>query len=1039
MPQDPNARQTVQLPFTGGIDQRTEPEYLDPSARVLDVINGGWLKDGGVRKRFGVGSLANAQFPGDPAMQPPLRLVTRGAELARIDGDSLFSFSPAAGMWSQRSLMPASAATRQHLATATGWLISFTESEGNGFRAVTYRNQPGGTGDVFTSVYDLATGEAVFLNFKVSTGQQYRSPVCHIVGTNLYVFYMWANGANDNIVARVLNLTTMTWGVQTNVVTDALLNANFYDVTPYVGGTGLLLFYVQDGGSGVQNARAARLEALPALTVSASFNVQTIATDGTISYAAMCCRHDAATTNRAWFFWEQFGGGAYTFDEAAYDATAWTAIGAPPYPVTYTGYLAALRVPALGIEILSATQALFTFCIPQTGTNPSVAHAVYTSTGGAIAARSYPLGEFISRPFLATINGTTRCYVIFAMFEQIVPGGPYYTTYYLMDTRAYDAGGFPRVVATLAPRQGNSAYVQNAQFTDGRPVYGSNIGLPNAGSFSFPVIVNPSEEFANQSVSTIAALFVDILTFDFTGATTWQVAEGDNETFLSGGVPSFYDGNGVQECSFFSWPTPVGNPVVSTTGGSLGTGQYGYAFIWAQVDDAGRIHRSAAYTANITTTAATSSMTWTFNNLPYTARYPSRQAPVLEMYRTAVNGTIYYYVATLATNGLGGGAIGILDTASDASINTNALLYTTGGVLDSICPPSARAMWRHQARIWMIDDTGYVLWYTTAFNGADAPYFNEGLTYIVYDGPLTAGIALDDKNFIFSATHIWMFTGDGPPLTGQGSDLSSLISIPSDVGAADWRSVVVFPGGILFQAPSSGVYQLGRDLAVTFIGKAVQDLTAGKSVVGAQLVASQNQVRFLLSDGSSLSYDYVFGRWSRNSYAYPLTCSASTGAGAWVAGASDGFVYQDKTAASTKPWYDTKSGVHTWITSSVTTGDVKTLGLQGWLELGPVQGLAPWLDPCDVTMTLTFDHGRATQAHTYAHAALVAANSLEAQWQLWPQAANAIAESVRITVSDAPASDATSATGQGVRWLGVAVDVAPIGPRNLNLSASVKA
>jgi hypothetical protein len=140
-----------------------------------------------------------------------------------------------------------------------------------------------------------------------------------------------------------------------------------------------------------------------------------------------------------------------------------------------------------------------------------------------------------------------------------------------------------------------------------------------------------------------------------------------------------------------------------------------------------------------------------------------------------------------------------------------------------------------------------------------------------------------------------------------------------------------------------------------------------------------------------------------------------------------------------KPWYDTKSGVSTWVTVTISTGHVKQGGVQGWLQLGAVQGLASWIDAADITMRLTFDYGRASQSNHYNRSVLFAANTLDAQWLMQVQNGNSIAEAMQVTLNDSPANDGTSSSGQSVRWLGVAVDLTPIGMRNLNLPASVKA
>lgn len=1034
--------ETLQVPFTGGIDQRTEPEFLDPNSRMLDVVNGVWAKEGGVRKRFGITSQAIGQLSGDPAMNAPLRLITKGNELLRIDGESANSYVPAAGLWAKRSLVPPVYATRQHLYTATSALWDFSVTEGNGFRAFIYRDIQGVAGDVYVSVYDLSTGAALFQNFRLTTGNgTSENPIGYIIGTHLFV--TWVNNPPTVLSGRVLDLNSMTWGGTTSIVTD--INQSAYDATPYVGATGLLIMYAFTDGGGFPQVKYIRLESLPALTVTASAVLTTNSTDGGVIYPAMCCRHDAASSNRAWFFWEkETTGPVYTFAATALNAGTWAVVGTPQLAVTYTGYIANQLIAGLGIEILGSNLVIYTFMpVEPSPAGLFASHTVHSTTA-RIGGAAYPSGQFAGRPFLATINGTTRCYVPFAMFEQIVPNGPYATTFFLMDTHATDGGGLPRVVATIAPRQGNEAYIAESIPGDNRPAYLTNTGNPSASTYALPILLNGPYEYANEAPFTIgnppAATFVDLAIFDFTGALAWQHAEGSAETVLACGAPSFYDGLGVQELGFFAWPTTSAAPTVVTPGGNIAAGQYGYAIIFSEIDAAGLVHRSAAWTQTVTIPSNSSFVTWSINNIPYTNRYVVGRLPLIEIYRTANNGATYTFVGAVSCNSANNTTpINFTDTLADATIASNALLYTSGGVLDSICPPSFRVCIRHGARFWGIDDSGYVLWYSTQFNGADFPYFNEGLTLVMYDGPLTALAELDDKLIVFSATRLWLLTGDGPAVTGQGSDLSSAINIPSDVGATDWRSVVSFPGGILFQAPSGGIYMLGRDLAVRFAGKVVQDATTGKKVVAAHLIASEECIRFLLSDSSTLVYDYVFDRWSRGTYPYPLTVATIAAGTTWTAGTSDNNVYQENTAASVKPYYDTSGVLTTWVTVTLTAGPLKGLGLQSWLQWGAIQGFAPWLDPCDITMTLNYDGGRASQSHTYPHATLFAANSLQAAWLMMPQAANAAGQSLQVVLSDAPASDSTSVSGQGVRWLGFAADLTALGMRNLNLPASVRA
>ena len=64
----------------------------------------------------------------------------------------------------------------------------------------------------------------------------------------------------------------------------------------------------------------------------------------------------------------------------------------------------------------------------------------------------------------------------------------------------------------------------------------------------------------------------------------------------------------------------------------------------------------------------------------------------------------------------------------------------------------------------------------------------------------------------------------------------------------------------MFQS-SKGIYLLKRDLSVQYVGADVEAYN-GTTITSALLMRSVNQVRFTLSSGVALVYDYFFGQWS---------------------------------------------------------------------------------------------------------------------------------------------------------------------------------
>ena len=1061
--------QTIQFPFSGGIDEKTAAEYVDPQAKLIDAENAVFTHDGALEKRLGVQGLSTAT-PLGGSMGTPLKLATRGAEILAIDGAAAWSYSPGLSGWVNRGGVPYCEATRKHLYTnaAQTGQSSFSIAEGNGIRLIAWRTTAGSAsaylpGDVYVEIQD-ATTDAVLVNATAMTGGAiYYNPIVLIIGTHGYLFYSDNTG---KIYGQLLTLSTLAWGGVTTIVSDANPTSSgipgfIFDAVPYApANTGILLAYPQAnaGHFSAANARYLRLEALPALTISASATL-TAYSAAWNTVTLISCRVDTSL-NVAWVAWEyqqSIGGNNFQVQAQAFNATSWASLGSVftmGFPLPFNGSKTAGQ---LSVEPYDATSALFV--IAQGG-------ARYDYTGGSHAQCTYSpptyttspatgppgLGRVASRPFRATVAGQTKWLVLFALFQEFQYNQEAQAvSYLLIDAIETGSGqgtggnlvGVP--VAVLAPRQGNYAYAYNAGTVDLRPPSVTNPCVTNATAYKALIGVNASEEFYSppQVLNPPAGTcFIDLATFDFTGATSYQCAEGAGESFISGGVPSFYDGAAVQEIGFLQWPSSI-VPTPSGAGGSLGTGTYEWVFVLASLDNAGLITRSTGWTFSTTFGGGTTnSCAFSVPFPAYTFHQNNGRNPVIEVYRTAANGTTLYYEGSInATVSMGPGSLSYTSTAADTSITSSALVYTTGGVLDAVNPPSLRCKISHVERLWGIDDTGYVIWYSTPFNQSDAPYFNEVLTLQFTDQPLTALASMDGNLIVFTANLIYYVAGTGPNNLGQGSDLQQAVLIPSDVGATDWRSIVRFPGGVLFQAPSGGIYMLGRDFSVSYIGKDVQDLTNGQAVVASGLTPTTNQLRFVLSNGIVLTFDYVLSRWARNVYAAGLgTMQAAIVVGtSWCAAASSGVVYQEKALTATAPWYDTTAGgANTWITLSATTADVNIAQLQGYQRSRHTMGYARWLEASDQQITLTFDRGVQTQSRTFTYGQLFEANPVAAEWDLHTMAFAGKAMSVQVTWSDAPPTGGTATTGHGALLLGLAFEVQVLDTRNRKIPAGSK-
>ena len=1043
----------IQIPIgAGGIDTKTAKEYVDPSTRLLAINNGVFVHDGSVEKRLGcTGITTQSPVP----LSAPLRVASRKDEMLMIDGQYLSAYSPTAVTWIPQGYVSPCEITRQPISvTNTAFSLatyytSFSIAEGHGYRVVVCRDN---SQNIYFDLYDMANGATLAL--KAGTSYVGYAPTVIIMGSIAYLFFSTNVSAGvGTIWGAYLDLTSIGtlsagWNGPTAIVTNGSTTGTFggnfvpYEATPEVpSNLGILIIYPRHSlsfdGAAVTTMNYFRLESLPAFTATGSTD---ISVGYTTEYCTTCCaRYDSAIGN-VWFGWEIDASGTYTQYAVAY-TSAWANVASP-----FTIFGGSSSNSVLQIEVDFET------AIGSSGDNFGVFVAGATGTVQCYNTTStseytYVLGGVYARPFRMVCGPQVHTFVL-ARAEQ---AAGYQLALTSISGILFDVsrGG---IAGDVAPRQ---CAFGTVLYDDARLLNVTNVGQ-TTGVVDILLPTNGSAEFnagAITATTTPTVAIVNLATFDYTGALPWQPAEGDGETYFSGGLSASYDTKTYQELGWLVWPDGI-TFVNSTSGGTIPNGTFLYAFVFAYVDNAGLVHRSFPWTVTITTTGSgTSSVIFTIPLTPFTLHYAPGRQPVVEVYRSDTGLTTLYYLSGVNFEPSGTATVSFTDNNSLFSAS-NVLVYTTGGVLPSVNAPALRCKIRHVERLWGIDDTGLNIWYSQPFNGVDAPYFNEALTLNFTDQILTALGEMDDKLLVFSATSVWYVEGQGPGTNGQGSDLNVAVQIPSDVGANDWRSVVSFPGGVFFQAPSGGIYLLDRGLSITFKGKDVQDITSptnvgAVTVLSATLVADGTTVRFVLSSGVVLIYNYFFDRWSTASFPQPgagvgapfgnatTSCMA---AGVWTAGTNQGIVIQENHASNATAHFDTaSSGSSSWVPESITLAWIKPGGIQGWSQVDMVQGLARTLDPCDLTIGLSYDYTTAGQEFRYyTYAELAAQNPNMTQWRIGPAAANMQPEAISVTLIDAPPTGGSATTGAGVMWLGVAISVTPLGSIYDKLGAGVK-
>jgi hypothetical protein len=365
-------------------------------------------------------------------------------------------------------------------------------------------------------------------------------------------------------------------------------------------------------------------------------------------------------------------------------------------------------------------------------------------------------------------------------------------------------------------------------------------------------------------------------------------AEIANDLHLSGGFFWMYDGYLPVEHNFFLWPDNV-EATWSDTGGSMvanppgwvsGQPSYYYQVVYSWSDNQGNQFRSAA-SIPVTITrpsdaSATGSVTLNIPTLRLT--YKVENPVKIEVYRWSVDEQVYYQVSSSATqpnpilapllNNTTIDYVTFVDTYASASIVGNNIIYTNGGVVEDVNAPASNIMTLFDTRLWLVDsEDKNLLWFSkqvienvpVEMSDLFTVYIAPNTGTVGSTGPITALAPMDDKLIIFKENAMYYINGSGPDNTGANNQYSQPIFVASTVGCTNQASIVLMPQGLMFQS-DKGIWLLGRDLTTNYIGAPVEAFNSS-TVQSAVNVPDTNQVRFTLSTGQTLMYDYYYEQW----------------------------------------------------------------------------------------------------------------------------------------------------------------------------------
>lgn len=504
--------------------------------------------------------------------------------------------------------------------------------------------------------------------------------------------------------------------------------------------------------------------------------------------------------------------------------------------------------------------------------------------------------------------------------------------------------------------------------------------------------------------------------------------------FLASSMPHEYDGSNIGDIGLIPRPVILSHTVVNNSSRPqyLGAGDYFYKVVFERRDAYGNLYRSRPSLAYAVTIGAETYPTVELIIDPFVGNfytgdrswrailYRTKEGPANIYYQTLIDDSTSDYDDDQSYRRQT--QIVMADTLSDASLEEQNFLYTTGGVLENYACPPTNYITKHQSRIWAINSANGDIWYSKELITGEGPAFSPAFVVSNPEADIPEAIqSLNETALVVFWPHkIGIIYGEGPNDLGQGGSYTVPQMLPGNVGAIDWRSVIKTEIGVFFQS-AKGIYLLPLDSGrAQYIGAGVE-LYRDSTIYSADVIENRHQVRLLAenyttsSNRDILIYDYLIQQW----HIWPDVMSEAGGIidsidynGAHALLHADGISVQDSDwSNSISPYtdyydYSAANGPSVYAMKVVTPW-VKLAGLQGFQRVWRVLILGEYTEYShshDLTVELYYDYvendyAKDTVSIPWATIQQSAANNFLYQFRVGVPHQRCEAIKVKVTVS----------------------------------------
>jgi hypothetical protein len=851
----PIEAETISIALAKGLNTKTDPKQLMPGE--LSVLqNGIFTSPQEICKRNGMQAIQNT-VAGGGTISAGNSLSTFNDVLLINDGTTLYDYSPTLQENITIAQIPALSLATDSIAqqSSSGFLPSTAvHSSGLSLTALNSSLLTADSSLLQLVLFDANTNErqTIYSIFPqtVSSFSGVDAVRTLVIGPNFIVLAAISTGGTSSgnlIIGAVIPAVTAVPSVTFTTIITGLSPTTFGFSS---GQTELFLDAAVLGNNyyiGYVNASG--------LSTIAEVNGTTVlntATPGTASNLNSLCVTTDVGTNTVWFTYAQ----APNIFGIVYNPSL-TVLQGP----TAVSTVLAVPLNMSSIVLNGTTLWLYSGGLPTTlGIVSAIAKVIWVPSTGTITTVSFVSGIMLaSKPFQ---DNAGNVYIAAQTFSVEALQNTYFI---LKDLATNQQNSF-----LICGRFGVNSGDINAAFT-----LPSVLPIPGTtNEFIYPYNLETSAEVVSGFAEPLDLTFFQGTFLRISFGTKIQSVNLALNTNYTSGFVYIYDGVGVAESLFHQFPDHLELRAIAKPPGvvtiGINAGTYSYIALFEWLDNEGNIVRSAPSQAT-SITIATSNV----NNvlvlvqpLFLSTAYKLPEVRI-KLYRTTNGGPVYFLVAEASnSDAIAESSLGIAelltDNLPDTSIEGSQQLYTTGGEVENIGPPSFSSMASYKNRIIGITaENPYVLWYSKQVIAGFPVEFSDLFTQNIdmQGGPMVAVATMDTTLIIFKEYNIFYMSGTGPSPAGTNNDFTFPQIITTDVGCNNPNSIVLMPSGLMFQS-HKGIYLLDRSLGVSYIGASVESFNS-QAVVSATLIPYTTQVRFLLGGGGALMFDYLVQQWGQ--------------------------------------------------------------------------------------------------------------------------------------------------------------------------------